>query len=434
MTVEEQVITSTPHSRTAEDGLLGALLIDSERIREITLEPEDFYIIRNQWIYGTMRDLAQQHRDVDYITVCAALDEKKRLAEIGGPAYIMSLISLGATNMHPESYAAIIRERSERRKILAVAQALTTAAYDLTAPTDSARSAAMDRLARSVVTDKGAVHISRFISELYDEVEEAAKNPRSLYGITTGLPDWDRTTYGLQKGTKILLSGEPGVGKSVLAAQVLVSAAKAGHPGALYELEMTGRQVVRRLVAGESNIPTMKMRQGTMTEEEIPLFTHAIEAMAGLPIYISQASALTTAELRADLMKLKDNFGVELVVVDYEGLLGDLPDKDYVQRTSTISQRVHDIAKDLDVALLSLSSMTKEGIKGTQKGQAAVAGAADNLHDADEIIVIRKGTAENTVTLTWEKNREGSGDNFVSLVKKPGFPVFVSSAPARRMP
>lgn len=426
---DETVIITMPHSRTAEDSFLGALLIDAESIHKIDLEPEDFYIVRNQYIYSAMRDLAQQHRDIDYVTVCAYLDEKKRLAEIGGPAHIMELISIaaGTIGSHPASYATIIKERSARRGILRIAQTLTTAAFDMTAPTDAARSAAMDKLARSVVTDKGAVHVSKFISDVYDEVTEAAKNPKDIYGITTGIPDWDRTTYGLQRGTKILLSGEPGVGKSVLAAQVLVAAAKAGHPGALYELEMSGQQVVRRLIAGESGITTQRMRQGTMTAEEIPLFTHTIESMAGLPIYISQASALTTAEMRADLMKLQDNFGVELAVLDYEGLLSDLPDKDFVQRTSTISQRVHDIAKDLNIAMLSVSSMTKEGIKGTQKGQAAVSGAADNLHDADEIIIMRKGN-ENQVTMTWEKNREGDGSNFITLVKRPGFPVFKGAA------
>lgn len=424
---------TAPHSRAAEDNLLGALIIDPEMIRQIALEAEDFYIKRNQYIYIAIQELVRAGKEVDYVTICTRLDEKKLLAEVGGPAYLTELIAQCANTMHADSYAKIIRERAERRKILDVARKLTTAAFDQENPIDSARSAAMDALARGVVTDKGANHISKYLSVLYDEVDEAQRNPQEVFGITTGLMDWDRTTYGLQKGTKILLSGSPGVGKSVLAAQVLVSAAEAGHAGALYELEMSGMQVVRRLTAGKSRVygngfTTQRMRQGKLTEEETLQFTQVIEKMNGLPIYISDASEMTTAELRADLMRLKEYHGIEVAVVDYEGLLSDQPDKDFVQRSTLISKRVHDIAKDLDICLLSISDMTKAGIAGAQAGQAAVAGTARTLHDADEIILMQKSSAPNSVVLQWGKNREGEADRFVTLIKRPGFPVFSNAA------
>jgi len=431
-----QDVIITPHSRAAEEGLLGSLLIDPELARRVVVDPEDFYIERNGWIFSAIAELTHAGSPVDYITVCAKLDAQKRLKEIGGPAYVTGLINATSSSMNAEGYAVIIRERAKRRKIIQAANRLVQTSYDLNSDLSAGISSAMDTLARSVVTDKGAVHISSYIGQVYDEVDEAIRHPRDIYGIPTGLDDWDAITYGLQKGEKVLLSGEPGVGKSVLAAQVLINAAKTGHPGVLYELEMSGRQVVRRALAAQTRelnslagVTTQKMRQGRLTETEVTYFTAAVEQMSALPIYISDASGMTTVEMRADILRLKEYFGVEVVMVDYEGLLEDLPDRDDNQRSKIISKRLHDIAKDLDVAMLAIGDMTKDGINQVIKGQGAVAGTARSLHDADQIIIARKNKdSANTVRLTWEKMREGESDRFLDLVRIQGFPMFKGMA------
>jgi hypothetical protein len=134
-------------------------------------------------------------------------------------------------------------------------------------------------------------------------------------------------------------------------------------------------------------------------------------------------------DIRADLQRLKDNKGIELAVIDYEALLDDDPEKDDNARSKIISKRVHDIFKDLDLAGISIMDMTKEGIKGNTKGQASIAGTARSLHDADQIIVMRKNESEeNMVRLTWEKMREGSADRWLDLVKSPEFPTFGEKA------
>lgn len=421
-----------PHSRAAEEAFLGALLIDPEMVRRTSVQPEDFYITRNAYVFQAIQDLTRTGQYPDYVTVCTYLDSQKRLMEIGGPAYVTSLINATPTSLNAQGYAEIIQQRAKRRAIIYATQALTAAAFDGDSDLSNAVGSALDTLSRSVVTNKGATHIQRFVSEVYDEVDVAQRNPQDVYGISTGLDDIDRITYGLQRGEKWLLSGEPGVGKSLFAVQMLIYAAKNGIPGALYELEMSGNQVVRRSLASETkridregHITTHRMRQGKLTDEEIPILTNAVEIMSSLPIYISDTSDLTTAELRADLMRLKENHGVQIAVIDYEGLLGDAPEqRDENVRSKLISKRVHDIAKDLNLAVIAISDMTKEGIKGQVKGQGAVAGTARGLHDADQIIIIRKGDGQNTVRLTWEKMREGDSDRFVDLVRVPGFPMF----------
>jgi replicative DNA helicase len=253
----------------------------------------------------------------------------------------------------------------------------------------------------------------------------AVANPQDIFGITTGFSDWDAITGGLQRGEVVKLSGEPGLGKSLLAMQVLSNAAKKGYAGALYELEMSGKQVVRRRLSSESKITTAAMRSGKITPEQKTAFEKAIGEMENLPIYISDSSVMTTMDIRADLQRLKDSHGVSVAVIDYEGLLEDDPEKDDIARSKLISKRVHDIFKDLDIAGISIMDMTKEGIRGSAKGQSAMAGTARSLHDADQIVIMRKHIEKpNVVVLTWEKMREGGTEQGVELVKLQGFPTF----------
>ena len=215
--------------------------------------------------------------------------------------------------------------------------------------------------------------------------------------------------------------------------QILSNAAKMGYPGALYELEMSGKQVVRRRLSSESKIPTANMRNGKGVD--LDAFDLAIAAMEKLPVYISDSSTMTTMDIRADLQRLQKNNDIAVAVIDYESLLEDDPGKDENERSKLISKRVHDIAKDLDIAIISIMDMTKEGIKTGSGGQAVMAGTAKSLHDADQIVIMRKHPDhENVVVLTWEKNREGGANSVIQLIKIAGFPTFGSIDPGTIKP
>jgi len=424
--------TTLPYSPTAEEAVLGAILIDPETIQKVgKLDPMDFYIERNRWVYLAALELYRSGQAVDYLTVCAALDKAGRLSSIGGPARVTQLINSTVSALHAESYAEIVAEKARRRRLIDIASRLASSAFDEKSNLSDAISTALDALSRTVVSAKGAAHISQYLSALYDEVEAAHANPREVYGIPTGLADWDRITYGLHPGEVVRLGGEPGLGKSLLLFQILTNVARAGHPVALYEIEMSARQVVRRGVSAASRIATSAMRSGKISASEWSQFCRAIEEMEKLPIHISDDSSLTTADLRADLQRLVEYHGVEVVGIDYEALLQDSAGNEY-ERRNLISDRVHAIAKDLNLAIISIGDMTKSAILGETKGQGAMAGTAHELHNADQIVIMRKSDRPNVVTLTWEKLREGEGNRIMELVKLPGLPAFGDAAPVER--
>jgi replicative DNA helicase len=415
-----------PCSPEAEEALIGSILINPEVLKEVeNVDPEDFYIERNKWVYLTMLNMRHSGQDIDYLTVITALEKAGKLNEIGGAARITNFINTTVSSLHAESYANIIREKASRRRLVMLAAKLTKAAFDDTQPVTDTTSTAIDSLAKSIVTFNGARHISTYVSELYDQIDEASKNPKDIYGLPTGFPDWDRITYGLQLGEVVRLGGEPGVGKSVLLGQLLVNLASAGIPVALYEMEMKGVQVARRQLSMISKIRTHVMRSGKLRDEDWPVLTNGIEMLADLPIYICDASIMTTAEFRVDLQRLISQYGVQMVGIDYEVLFADQAATTN-DRRALISNRVHGIIKDQNLACVSIGDMSKSGIRGEVTGQGALAGTARESHNDDNIMLMRKTDQDDLISVTWEKFREGESARHMNLLRAEGLPYFKS--------
>jgi replicative DNA helicase len=422
----DDAIPHVPYSPTSEAALIGSLLIDPERIREIDLDPGEFYLETNRWIFEAILSIRSTGKDADYVTICQHLEGCGKLSQIGGASVLMKLCNNPGLTFHIKSYAKIISGLYQRRQVIEEAKVLTMAAFNQDQDLDEAIAQAMDDLSKTGSRKSGAVHISQVISAVYDEVLKAHEHPADIYGIPTGFDDWDAITFGLQRGTVIKIVGEPAIGKSLLAMQVLANAAKRGHPGVLYELEMRRGNVIRRQLSGMSKIPTHSMLQGKFPEDGWNTFTQAVEELSTLPVYIEANSLLTTGDIRTDLHRLKKQAGVELVVIDYEDLLNDdARGLDDNAKSKLRSSRVHGLATDLDMAVISLDDMTKEGQSGKASGTTGMGGSGRKSHDADEVIFMRRDKDKpSLVMLTWEKNREGKPKRFVTLQLAEGYPAF----------
>lgn len=407
-----------------ERSVIGAVLLHGATFQGLGLTPEDFYLERDKIIWRTMEELNRAGVEIDYMTVGAALDAANKLGEVGGTTVLMDAIQSTPSWLNAAAYAATVRERAIRRRVIEVAQHLAQAAFG-TLEVDVAISRAMDALARITTGEKQVRLIGEYLSKVYDQAAAAREHPSAVFGIPTGFRDWDKHTGGLQKGEVVKLSGAPGLGKSVLAVEVLRNAARAGHPEALFELEMDGVTVTRRLVSSHCKVPTRAMLSGEMGVDEWDQFTQAIGELSSLPVYICDESQLTTAELRAELYRVQREYGVEVAVVDYEYLLCDEAGKDDIERSKVISKRVHAIFKDLGIAGLVIDDMNKQGISG-EGGKVGLSGSAGKVYDADQIIIMKANPKDkNKVLLQWEKLREGADPNiFVELVKREGIPAF----------
>lgn len=419
------------YSREAEEALVGAVLIDPEIFGSLNLSASQFYLVKNQFVWQAISRIRAAKQNVDIVTVRADLEKNGHLEEIGGVAYLMTCVNQTPSSLNAPSYAEVVRDYARRRFVLQTINELAREAVEMR-PLEEAIASATTKLVSQVTSDGGAEPLMVYASRLFDDVQQRASDPREIYGIATGMQDIDAITRGMQPGEEIMLSGEPGLGKSLLAFQWAWGMAQSA-PGAVYSMEMGGLQVVRRQAANLSKIETYKLRGGTITPEEWESFVAAIEKMSQSRIYLSDRSTWTTVSLRADLARLKERYGIQWFVLDYVRLLKDSYGKSEHERSAEISNRVHDICKDLELAGIVINSMNKVGMGAEEPGKEHLTGSGQFGYDADQIVFMTKDKKKRepgveVVNLTWDKNREGDSSRVVKLLKVRGFPAFVELA------
>ena len=414
-----------PHSKEAEEALLGAALIDPEVVTRVDIPLDAFYIHRNRYVWESLRDLTNRGITPDFITLSDDLKARGRLEEIGGGAYLAGLIGDTITSLNAEQYADIVRDKARRRELIRVANDLAKAAFDQDAKLDGAQVVAIEALTRSSRVKGAARPLSEYVDRLMADVAERVKDPRDVFGIPTGVLDFDEITGGIQQSEVLYIGGDPGVGKSILAIQMGLGMAK-HKPGAIYSLEMAGMQVTRRIVSSLGRIETRKLRSGRLTQAELTTFAGACEAARRLPIHLSDESYLTSNALRSDLARLKAQAGIEWFVLDYLLLMSDGEGvTDEIERSALLSGRIKRLCKEFEIGGITVNSVTKDG---------KIRGSNQVSHDADIICMLTDhqpgyGAAPNPrmKTVTFKKGRELANPKtgFDLLKADGGYPAFL---------
>jgi len=267
---ESSNITSQqPHNREAEEAVLGAVLIYPEVYFELAqkLKSEDFYIIRNRWVWEAFSSLIERRQNIDLLTVSAALNEKNHLDEIGGTPYLTTLINQTPTSLHAQAYAEIVEENAMRRRMLEAANQLAQHAYDrgksINTLLDEAEKSVFGLSERRITYDLQP--IQDVLGDYYDRIDQLSQRPDEIYGVPTGLVDLDKILGGLQKSDLLIIAGRPGMGKTGFMLSVAKNAAqKHKKHVAVFSLEMSNEQLIQRLIAQETGIDTQRLRTGQL--------------------------------------------------------------------------------------------------------------------------------------------------------------------------
>ena len=291
-----------PFSQESERGLLGAALIDGSIPASVDITPDDFYVEGHRWIWQAMVKLSM-NGGVNYVSLLDELERAGHLSEVGGAKFVNDLMSGSFSSLYAEDHAQVIRDMATRRKLLSLASDMANAAADRKQPIDDL-SRFIDRLVNTTRVTGGALHWKMYLAELFDQIAERAANPQDTWGIPTGFADFDRTTGGLQLGESMIMSGNPGVGKSMLAVQMATQMAKHA-PGAIYSIEMAGVAVLRRTLSARTSIPSRLLKSGRLEQKDWQSIDRAVAELNDLPVYLSDHAGWTTTALRADLSRLK---------------------------------------------------------------------------------------------------------------------------------
>ena len=361
-----------PHSREAEEAVVGAVLINPEVYYDIAqfLAADDFYIHRNRWIWEAFIRLHESRTPVDLLTLSEDLDRAGQLAEIGGSAYLTSLINQVPTSINAEAYGRIVEENSIRRRMIQAANQIASLAYkgysvdNVMGEAEKAIFGVSERR-----TKNDLLPIRNVLSSYYDRIDDLSKRPEDFHGVPTGFYDLDKMLNGLQPSDLLIIAGRPGQGKTGFLLSIAKNAGLTHKKHvAIFSLEMSNEQVVQRLIAQETGIDSQRLRTGKLLENEWSLFTHAIEVFSDTHIYLDDTPAITPMQLRTKCRRLHMEFGLDLVIVDYLQLMGgDIRTDNRVQEVSQISRSLKVLARELNVPVLTAAQLSRAVEQRTDK-------------------------------------------------------------------
>jgi replicative DNA helicase len=357
--------TAVPHSREAEEAVVGAVFINPEVYYDVAqfLNADDFYIHRHQWIWDSFTSLHEHRVPIDLLTVSDELEKRGQLSEIGGPAYLTALVNQVPSSLNAESYGRIVEGYSIRRKMITAANKIASIAYNEKTSVDDV----MDEAEKAVfnVSERRLKHdlqpISNVLSEYYDRIDDLAKRPDDIVGVPTGFIDLDKMLTGLQPSDLLIIAGRPGQGKTGFLLSVAKNAGLTHKKHvAIFSLEMSNEQVVQRLIAQETGIDSQRLRTGKLQENEWPLFTHAIEVFGDTHIYLDDTPAITPLQLRTKCRRLHMEYNLDLIIIDYLQLMGgDTRTDNRVQEVSYISRNLKVLARELNVPVLAAAQLSR---------------------------------------------------------------------------
>ena len=424
-------IQAEPHSREAEEAVLGAVLINPEAFYDVAqfLKPEDFYIVRNRWIWETFNRLHESRAPIDFLTVCEDMEQHSRLSEVGGAAYIMSLINQTPTSLHAEAYGRIVEGNSVRRRMLVAANDLARLAHDQASSVDTILGEAEKTIfgisERRIKRD--VQPIQQVLSEVFDRVQDLSKRGDEFYGVPTGLIDLDKLLGGLQQSDLLIIAGRPGMGKTGFMLSVAKNAAqKHKKHVAMFSLEMSNEQLVQRLIAQETGIDTQRLRTGKLNPDEWPLFTHAIDVLSDTHLFLDDTPAITPLQLRTKCRRLHLEYHLDLVIVDYLQLMSsDKPTDNRVQEVSFISRNLKVLARELEVPVLAAAQLSR-AVEQRQDKRPVLSDLRESgslEQDADIVMFIHRPDAlekdnprSNLAELIVAKHRNGPTHSGIEMV------------------
>ena len=353
-----------PQNIDAECGVLGSILIDPEAIVQVVdfLRPNDFYRSAHSSIYAAMLTLYEHHESADFITICDELERRNTLEEVGGASYITSLVGQVPTSGNVEYYGRIVERTAQLRSLIHAAGQIAALGYEQADNAlDRAEQILFSLSSRSA--QNGFRPLSEIMLDYMNELDMLQNKPGALTGVPCGYKALDRLTNGLQKTDLIILAGRPGSGKTSFGTNIAYNAAREGKHVAVFSLEMGNRQLARRLMSMDSGVDMQRLRSGYIDDNEWESVTRSGGQLGDLPIWINDTSDSPISSMRAQLRRLIQDHGVDLVVVDYLQLMDAEDDgknhENRVQVISEISRGLKRIAKEFDVPVLVLAQLSR---------------------------------------------------------------------------
>ena len=363
-----------PHSPQAEQAVLGSMLIDADCVKDVMdqLQTQDFYLRTNRDIFETIYQMFVYSKPIDGVTVAGEMEKNGKSSE-QTRSYLVQLMEVTPTSANVMEYVRIVQEKSLMRQVAFAAGRITAMVQQGTGSAGDMLEAAEQRIyaIRRGRSAQGMVPVSMVLGDVMSQLAElSARGGKSVPGLSTGLSAVDAKINGMNKSDLLLLAARPGMGKTSMALNVALSAAReSGKTVAIFSLEMSKEQLVTRLIASEGLVENQRLITGNLRESDWQRIAEAASALSCMDIRIDDNPLLTVADMNAKCRRL-DNLG--LVVIDYLQLMTSAGGKGYSgenrqQAVSDISRMLKIMAKELQVPVLCLSQLSRANEKREDK-------------------------------------------------------------------
>lgn len=364
--MDELLNRKMPSSIEAEQSVLGSIFIDPQCTAEVVevLKASDFYMEQNRQIYETIYSMFSYSQAIDPVTVLDRMRVEGTYKEGVTREYVMQLMEITPTAANVREYARIVRDKAILRNVAQAAGEINEMVFDGGGNAADVLEAA-ERKIYAIRNDRASQnmeHISTVILQVYDRLSELSRAGNKIPGISTGLPELDEFTSGLNKGDLVLLAARPGMGKTSLALNIALHAGKhSGKTVAIFSLEMSKEQLAMRLISDEAFVDGKKLNTGNLSDDDWAKIAAASAALGQTDIRIEDNPTLSVADMNARCRRL-DQLG--LIIIDYLQLMQSSGNSsksgdNRQQIVSDISRSLKIMAKELNVPVLCLSQLSR---------------------------------------------------------------------------
>lgn len=409
-----------PFSLEAEQSVLGAIIIDPERIRDITgvLKADDFYLETHRDIFAAMQELFLQSRNIDAVTLIDTLAKAGSFTESAGKEYVKTLADTVPSVSNIADYAKIIKDKAVLRSLIGVSEEIGEMAYEAQEDVDRIVDSAEQKIfniAKGAET-KDFMHIKDVLMQNLHHLDQLLHNKEAALGTPTYFSSIDKYLVGMGNSDLVLVGARPGMGKTSFCLNIASNVAlKTGKTVAIFSLEMSAEQLVSRMISSEAMIDSYKMRTGELNDDDWINLARASDVLSKTNILIDDTSGITVTGMKAKLRRVK-NLG--LVIIDYLQLMqSDKHTDNRVQEVGDISRGLKLMAKDLQVPVITCAQLSRGPESRTDKtpmlSDLRDSGAIEQ--DADTVMFLYRDDyyknnpeMENIASCIIAKNRHGS--------------------------
>ena len=357
-----------PHSLEAEQSVLGGLMLDNSAWDDVSerLISDDFYRFEHRQIFNAMKQLAEERRAIDVITLSEVLELRDQLEKVGGLAYVAELARNTPSAGNIKAYADIVRERATLRKLIHVSGQIADGAFNPQGrPADELVNEA-ERLVFQISESRpkfgGPKNMGELLTKAVNRIDELYNMKGQMTGLSTGFRDLDDMTSGLQPSDLVIVAGRPSMGKTTFAMNLVEHAVVSSDKAAIvFSMEMPAEQLMVRMISSLGRIDQTRMRTGQLEDEDWPRLTSAVNLLKDRKLFVDDTPALSPGEMKARIRRLARETGdIGVIMIDYLQLM-QVPGltENRTAEISEISRSLKGIAKEFNCPVVALSQLNR---------------------------------------------------------------------------